>query len=174
MQVRQFMRYNLLAIDPEESLENLVRHYEMLTVKSRLTYVTDEDKVLIGVISMFDIITCCLPMGMERATPEQLLERARLVKQFKARDIMTNRFLGLKTEESILTAASLIQRHHLTALPVLDEQGRLVGEVTRRTVLEFITDLMRAEERGSAVDLRIMSIFSPREVLAASMAGISI
>ncbi len=174
MQVRQFMRYNLLAIDPEESLENLVKHYDMLTVKSRLTYVTSEGKVLIGVISMFDIITSCLPLDMEHATPAQLVERAGVVKKLRAKDIMTSRFLGLKAEESILTAASLIQRHHLTALPVLDEQGRLMGEVTRRTVLEFITDLMRAHERASAADKAAMGIFSPRDLLAANMAGISI
>ena len=48
----------------------------------------------------------------------------------RASDIMTRSVINVRPDTSIEHAAALVSGHHITSLPVLDEQGEVVGIVS--------------------------------------------
>jgi CBS domain-containing protein len=60
----------------------------------------------------------------------------------KAADVMTTEVVSIGPETSVRHIAQLMLRHRVSALPVLDDDGRLVGIVSEG-------DLMRRAELGS-------------------------
>lgn len=60
----------------------------------------------------------------------------------KAGDVMTRRVVSVKPNTSLVEAAQLMIQNRISGLPVLDEQGKLVGMVTEG-------DLLRRVETGT-------------------------
>jgi len=56
----------------------------------------------------------------------------------KARDVMTRDVVSVAPNETILGAGELMLRHHVSGLPVIDENERLIGIVTERDFLRPI------------------------------------
>ena len=81
-------------------------------------YVVDQEEKLIGVLSLQELVL---------AQPGMLV-----------RDIMHKRFAHLDLLDSQDAAARLIAKYSLTALPVLDAEGRLQGIVTADDALDKI------------------------------------
>ncbi|MDN0081816.1 CBS domain-containing protein [Crenobacter sp. SG2305] len=59
-----------------------------------------------------------------------------------AADIMTRQVLTVRTDSSVETAARLMLEHHISGLPVVDENGALIGMLTEH-------DLLRRGETGT-------------------------
>lgn len=55
-----------------------------------------------------------------------------------ARDVMTRHVVSVAPNETILEAGELMLRHHVSGLPVVDGNGRLIGIVTERDFLRPI------------------------------------
>lgn len=60
----------------------------------------------------------------------------------KAGDIMTTTVVSVRADDTVRDAAKLMARHHVSALPVVDAAGKLVGLVSEG-------DLLRREEIGT-------------------------
>jgi CBS domain-containing protein len=60
----------------------------------------------------------------------------------RAHQIMTRKVITVKADTSILDAANLMLRHHISGLPVIDDTGRLIGIVSEG-------DFMRRGEIGT-------------------------
>ncbi|MCX5409201.1 CBS domain-containing protein [Streptomyces sp. NBC_00335] len=76
--------------------------------------VVDADERVLGVISRSDLLT------QDRLT---------------AQDLMTAPAVTVHAEQTVTEAARLITRRGVTRLPVIDDEDRLVGIVTRRDLL---------------------------------------
>jgi CBS domain-containing protein len=61
----------------------------------------------------------------------------------KVREIMTPRVVSVSPESSILDAIRLLQQHHISGMPVIDDKGKLVGMVSEG-------DFLRRSEIGTA------------------------
>ena len=59
---------------------------------------------------------------------------------FKAKDIMTTHVVAVDVDDTIDHAISLMVKHRISGLPVLDKQGRPVGVVSEFDLLELIYD----------------------------------
>lgn len=66
-------------------------------------------------------------------------ERARKAFAAKASDLMTADPVTIKAAEDAADAGRLIATHHHNRLPVVDDDGKLVGVVTRVDVLAALT-----------------------------------
>jgi CBS domain-containing protein len=64
----------------------------------------------------------------------------------RARDVMSSPAVFLSPRDPADVAAALLVAHGCTAAPVVDDDGRVVGIVTRRDVLGVVA-------RGGAVSL---------------------
>src|SRR5690348_17164408 len=61
----------------------------------------------------------------------------------KVADVMTRRVVSISPDATILDAAKLMLKHHISGLPVIDRDGGLVGIVTEG-------DFLRRPETGTA------------------------
>lgn len=99
-------------------------------------YVIDEKRTLVGVVSLKDIVL---------ADPEILIK-----------DIMFDDFVAVYARTDREEAVNLAQKYDFLALPVLDDEGRLLGIVT-------IDDLMDVMEEEVTEDFHKMAAITPAE-----------
>ncbi|MET8950140.1 CBS domain-containing protein [Streptomyces sp. NPDC004533] len=111
---------------------------------SGLPVVDDDDKV-IGVVSETDLVArqsealdADEPRRRFRFAPLTSRARRQVAKAtaFTAGQLMTVPPVTVHAEETIAEAARTMAQRHVKRLPVLDEEDRLVGIVTRRDLLQ--------------------------------------
>lgn len=99
-------------------------------------YVIDEQRTLVGIVSLKDLVL---------ASPNTLVK-----------DLMFEDFVAVHARDDQEEAASLIQKYDLLALPVLDNEERLLGIVT-------FDDLMDVIEEEVTEDFYKMAAITPAE-----------
>ncbi|HUG17801.1 MAG TPA: magnesium transporter [Planctomycetaceae bacterium] len=83
-------------------------------------YVIDEKRQLLGLVSLRDIIL---------ASPDALVS-----------DIMTRDVISVRVDDDQEDVASLLQKFNFIAIPVVDEQNRLVGIVTHDDAMDILEE----------------------------------
>ena len=78
----------------------------------------------------------------------------------KARDVMTRHVVSVGPNETLLEAGELMLRHHVSGLPVVDANERLIGIVTERDFLRPIGP--RADDRRP----RWLEVIAARPVIS--------
>jgi CBS domain-containing protein len=68
---------------------------------------------------------------------------------FKARDIMTTHVVTVSVDDTIDHAITLMVKHRISGLPVLDRQGRPVGVVSEFDLLELICEGQTEQDKVS-------------------------
>ncbi|GFK96137.1 hypothetical protein NNJEOMEG_04017 [Fundidesulfovibrio magnetotacticus] len=154
MKIASIMNTRIHRIAPEESFEQVLR--AMRDMPSRLLHVVDSHGKLLGVISSYDVLKAMLPfyvdanlakaLGDEEAFIRRALEENRAL---TARELMTSGCAALAEDSHFLEAEALFKEREINALPVLDDQGRSVGEVTRKAVLTRFIDILGAPRRNA-------------------------
>ncbi|MDN3027822.1 CBS domain-containing protein [Streptomyces sp. S.PB5] len=126
---------------------------------SGLPVVDDDDKV-IGVISETDLLArqAETPDPYE---PKKHFRRAMLTREGRRRiakaaartagQLMSRPPVTVHADDTIVEAARTMAQHHIERLPVLDEEQRLVGIVTRRDLLQVFLR-PDAEIRAEVID----------------------
>ncbi|CAM5631840.1 MULTISPECIES: CBS domain-containing protein [Streptomyces] len=105
--------------------------------------VVDDDEMVLGVISETDLLArqATPPdppgsrFGLGRLTRAGR-RRAAKTRARTAGQLMTEPPVTVHAEDTIVEAARTMARHRVERLPVLDEEDRLVGIVTRRDLLQ--------------------------------------
>lgn len=106
--------------------------------------VVDDDEKVIGVISETDLVTRqAEALGTDEPKRRSALaestsagrRRAAKSRAFTAGQLMTEPPVTVHADETIAEAARIMAQRHVERLPVLDEENRLVGIVTRRDLL---------------------------------------
>jgi len=137
--VRDVMSEHVVSVARQtpykEIVEKMVHH-----AVSAMPVVDDTNKVL-GVVSEADLLHKVELMGAERHV--QLLERRRRrVARAKASgdvagDVMTTPPVCISADASLSAVARMMDDEHVKRLPVVDEQGQLIGIVSRRDLLRI-------------------------------------
>ena len=87
-------------------------------------------------------------------TPEQLvqigaLQGVELPTHLAVRDVMTPHVLSARPEQSLGDVARMMMENDVRALPVVDDNGSLVGMVTHRELLKYlIPDYLQRTNSG--------------------------
>lgn len=88
----------------------------------------------------------------------------------KAKDIMSTTLTTVHEYANVMEVIKLLVEHNVTGLPVVDDEGRLLGMVTEKDILmlllydpnvkgKTVTDLMTTEITHFDEDENLMSIF---------------
>lgn len=120
--------------------------------------VTDTRGKLVGVVSEADLLRGTFetdPRTQVRPVTHHAHQEVRYV-----RDVMTRRVIAVRPDSDVAEAAGLMTSRRFGSLPVLDEEGRPVGMVSR-------SDLVRARARPDAdvrrdVDEALAGVGQPR------------
>jgi CBS domain-containing protein len=114
MQLKDVMRRKVEVVSPGTRLSDAARQMNA----SRLTMLpVCEGTRLVGVLTARDLTVRATSGGCDPWTTP-------------VRDVMTRSVIYGRDDQAVLDAAVLMVRHRLSLLPVLDQQGRLVGIIS--------------------------------------------
>ncbi len=153
MRIEQIMRHDPTRVGPDEPVAQLIAWYANPGNRSRYTYVVDKKGVLVGVVTMMEVLGLFLPPELvdghergESTEPEvihKVLGSLKTNKDKPVRDIMRSDLPTVRASDFFLSARKLLRERQITALPVVDSQGVLVGEVTRRVLIRLLDSILR-------------------------------
>lgn len=151
MRIEQIMRHDPTRVAPDTPVSRLIEWYANPGNRSRYTYVVGKDDELLGVVTMMEVLGLFLPAelvdGHEAGAltePEVMRRVGAALEQGKGvpvSRIMRQDLATVAPSSFFLDARLLLRRRAVTALPVVDGGGRLVGEVTRRVIIRML-DIM--------------------------------
>jgi CBS domain-containing protein len=130
----------------DDPLEDVLRQ---LAEEPRLrgVFVTDIEGLLVGVITRTDILEWVrLRLGLvlkrPRLTPHRMLRLAQLVRAAKAGDAIhpASEEVAVRPEDTLDLALQLMLQTDLISVPVLDADGRILGDLTLSCVLRYLLD----------------------------------
>ncbi len=134
--VEDLMSTALITARPSETIAEA--DFEMRLASVRHIPVLDRDDRLVGIVSQRDILRQ-LARSQSGSVP--------------MRDVMTTRVVTVQATTSAAAAAKLMLEHKIGSLPVLGEDGQLVGLVTESDFLRLARELLL--ERSAAPRARI-------------------
>ena len=154
MKVEDIMTRDVIQVRPDTRVGEIARIFRQFQV-SGVPVVTD-DGDLVGIITELDLITRHARPQMPAFLPllgvyvplnrEKYRESLRRITGVVAEDIMTTPVTTVSPDASIEDLATMMISNRANPLPVLDEEGRLLGIVSRTDVLQVFEDLEMAME----------------------------
>ena len=147
MFVTRRMRKNVATISPSASLEEARSLMHGKNV--RQLPVTDEDGMLLGILSDRDIREATLPVGLLPGYPEM----EKMLSGTPVEKVMTRKVVTATIHDSLEDAIVLLHDFRIHALPVVDDKGRVAGIITRTDVLEAFIDALGVGEISSRLEV---------------------
>jgi CBS-domain-containing membrane protein len=145
MDVSKCMRTKVVLAKPDCDFKSLL--CKIADVIPRLAYIVDDDYKLLGIVSSVDLLKKIVPsyMNVELASSftdgtDFLQRQVEKVKDKCARDIMVTKFSFLRPHHQLLKADAMIAEKGFNTLPVIDERGKLLGEITRLDILLYLVN----------------------------------
>ena len=143
MKVRELMLRDLTSVDPADTIRTLIETLESAETSS--VPVTDENNRLVGIVSERDVLAVALPRYMELLQNasfvpnlDQLASGLARIEDQPIRKFMNETPVRVDALAEDLQAADLMLRHKLRLLPVVDQDGVLVGIVRRVDLFRLV------------------------------------
>lgn len=123
--------------------------------------VIDEDRHVVGFISDGDIMKAVAAQktrsifgggysNMVLYDNESFEEKARALKHRNVMELAVQKVLCATADQSIGEIADVLAKKKFKKVPVIDEDGRLIGMVRRATITRYLFDVLFGEEEPSA------------------------
>lgn len=154
MFVTRRMQRNVVTISPSASLQDA--RSLMRGRKVRQLPVTSEDDKLVGVLSDRDIREAMLPVRLLPGSSEQEMEKM-LASTFVEK-VMTRKVITATVNDSLEDAITLLHDFRVNSLPVLDDEDRVVGIITRTDVLKAFIEALGIGEISSRLEVVVPDI----------------
>lgn len=149
MLIADIMRTTLIKVRPEAPIGHVLIWYGGMEHVFRNTYVVDHCDRLLGVVTIHKFLSIIVsPSVSEQAKAgllngrEQLLDALRhnlaAISETAVGTLMDADYPFAHPEDLFVMASELVVEKGITALPVIDPNGVLVGEITRRMILHFL------------------------------------
>jgi len=141
VRVYDVMTRDVTAVTKDETVGNVLKIMASQLL-SGIPVVT-EDMYVIGFVSESDIIKAVVPsyFSLLQSTSfipdmNQFLRNAVLIKDKPISEYMTHPPIVVNENAILIHVADMMIRHDAKIIPVVDDQGRLVGVVSRTNILK--------------------------------------
>ena len=111
--------------------------------------VLDGDGNLVGIISEKNITSAAADMEVS------IVEFALLLSKIKVGDVMTKEVITVSVDDPVEMAARKMSDNDISILPVVDNNGKLVGVVSRSDLFRLLLELFGTRHYGIRVTFRI-------------------
>ena len=128
--VEKYMTRNVKTVTRDLSVREL---NEMFERDDFNTYPVDEDSQIVGLVTKFDVLKCFA------FTPSQMVPHYDDLMNRTVADIMISAFIYVAADTRLTRVLQLMVEHRIRSIPVMDNEHRLVGIVTRRDVLRALS-----------------------------------
>jgi len=145
MDVSKCMQTKLVLSKPDCVFKTLL--VKIIASAHEQIYVVDDQYQLLGLITTFDLLKQIVPSYMTSDLARSVTQggdfmdkQVEKVKDKPAKEIMTTKFVALRPENQLALADAIIVETGWNALPVIDKQGKLLGEISRTDILKRYVD----------------------------------
>ncbi len=135
MRVEDYMSTPVVVVKPEDTLayaRNLMIRYRI----GRLVVIDDAERP-IGILTRSDMV---------RALSEY---RSRTIDSLRVEEVMTKNPATVKASQPLRQAARVLLEKGVSGLPVVDEDGKLVGIITKTDIVKAYAEKIRGKHRAS-------------------------
>lgn len=144
--VRNYMRKDVVTLNEDALFIDVVRL--MIKQKTNGVVVVDEKRHVLGIISNFDIIEHMVPDSLEEdckleyfTASDSFSDELERVKNNSIKDFMTKQVYTIHQDDSLMQVATLLSEFKICQLPVVDENGIMVGYINRTDIKNAMGDV---------------------------------
>ncbi len=151
MLLKEWMTTDVITVLPETSMMKactLLREH-----KFRRLPVVDESGRLVGIVTDRDIKAA----SPSKATALDVHELNYLLSEIRIADIMTQNPFTVQSHDTIQTASSIMLERKFEGLPVVDENGRLIGIITETDLFRALIQITGGNKGGLQTGFRLGS-----------------
>lgn len=148
MLVKNWMSKEIVTVDADDSMQNAI--YILQEQNIKILPVMDDGN-LVGIITDRDLKKA----SPSDATTLDMHELLFLISKIKVRDLMKKPVYTARPDDTVEEAAALLLEKKISGLPVLDENNRLVGIITRSDIFRVLLSLSGLGKKGIQFAIRI-------------------
>ena len=141
MKVSDVMVYDISAVFEDETVERVVDIMSKQLVSG--VPVVDEDMRVVGFITENDIMKASIPsyfalLQTASFLPDanQFVKNMARIRGHKVSEYMSKPPITIRPDAPLIHAADLMMRHNIKTIPVVDEEDRLIGIITKIDILK--------------------------------------
>lgn len=149
--VKDYMKNKVVSLHPEQTVKEAIK--TMLEHKTNGLVIVDQHNKVIGILSSWDIIAYLVPDYLEEdkhlaafESGDVFAERIKEVKDDPVSKFMSHHVHSIKPEHSLMEAATLLSEFQIRQLPVVDEDGYLIGYLNRTDIKRAIGEVLNIKE----------------------------
>ncbi|MFZ7101646.1 MAG: CBS domain-containing protein [Peptococcaceae bacterium] len=146
MQARDIMTETVVTAKPEQTVEEVAKIF--IEEKISGIPVVDKDNKVIGIISEGDLV-----FQQKKVTPpviirlfdgilelgqQKFYQEMKKIAAYKVEDLMTGEVIAVEQDTDINDVATLMVNHNINRVPVLAEDKKLLGIITRHDIIKNI------------------------------------
>lgn len=149
MQIRDWMTMDVITATPETSMlkvSKMMKEYDIRRVP-----VVDANRKVIGIVSDRDVKDA----SPSKATTLDMHELYYLLSEIKVRDIMTPEPIVVSLRDTVERVALLMQEKSIGGLPVVDDDGILVGIITDHDIFKVMVEITGVRHGGVQIALAV-------------------
>ena len=142
MPVQNWMTTDVVSVGPDTSLlkvGKLMKDHHIRRIP-----VVDDNGQVVGIISDRDVRDA----SPSKATTLDMYEMHYLLAELKAKNIMTAKPITVKPTDTVEQAALIMLDNKVGGLPVVDDNGKLVGIISDHDVFKALVDITGARMGG--------------------------
>ncbi len=141
MLVSNWMSKPVITVDKNDSMKEATRLFKENNI--RILPVMDREN-LVGVVTDRDLKRA----SASDATSLEIHELLYLLTQIKIKEVMTQNPITVTPDFSVEETAQLLLKNKISAVPVVDENGRVVGIITQTDLFKVLTNLTGVDKKG--------------------------
>ena len=149
MIIKDWMTKDVITVDPETSMMRAAKLMKEKGIR-RLPVVDDKGKV-VGMLSDRDVKEA----SPSKATTLDVHELYYLLSEIKVKNIMSPNPLTILDTDTVVKCAAIMHDKKISGLPVLNEQGELVGIMTQNEVYRVLLSITGIYHGGIQIGLKL-------------------
>jgi len=147
MQIKEIMTTDVITVSTSDSVEQCAKLLQENNISG--LPVLDESGKVAGMVTEGDLIRRAsrikTPGYLEilggliyLGSPKKFVEELQRAMSLEAGQLMSKNVISVKPEESVEKAATLMVENSINRLPVVDDNNKLVGIVSRRDIMSCL------------------------------------
>ena len=140
-----------VTISEEASFSDAIRM--MISQQTNTLLVTNEDGELVGEVSVSDLLDAIVPdyldgdsIAANFATEEMFEEAVRDASEKQVQFFMAHDFSAIELEDGLMSVAATAIAHQRARIPVIDDQGKPVGIISRQGLKHILAKFLGIED----------------------------
>jgi acetoin utilization protein AcuB len=151
MLVKNWMSKNVITIDADDSMQHAIKLLK--EHKINLLPVMKKGK-LAGVITDRDL----KKSSPSEATTLDMHELLYLISKIKVQDIMSKKLYTVPEDYTVEETAELLLEKRISGVPVLDENGKPIGVITKNDIFRLLISLTGLGKKGVQIAVQLKDV----------------